>query len=587
VSGTPASSPTSGGYGDNGSYLQWSSAAGGTYAYQRINSPPPVGTPLVISYAFLGASDVSSQAGLYNVTDNRWVGGTPSVVAGNGAWQVASQQVTLAAQDAGDILEVRLYGNGATAYDEVHCAQPGLPETELLANNGFVLVQSIYPWVVTGTPANVLNNNGYPTGGNCLQWTDAAPGTYAGQAIANPPAAGSQITLSYAFKADAAYSSQAGLFNATDATWVGGAPSVVAGSGAWQLVQQTVTVQDQDEGDVLEVRLYGTGTVAYDNAECRLPALSTTQSINITVNLLNAAPTLSPIGDKAVNWGQTLTFTVRGNDADNNNMSFVCDPLPPGATFTPDPANPTTAAIFTWTPTLDQVGQYPVTFRATDDGTPPMSGQQPVTITVGDNHAPSIAAVGDRTAQQGDLLQFSVTGSDPDGDVIDWSAYLWANNQKFQLPAGASFNAATGVFTWRPSYTQQGVFQTITFQATDRGVPSMSSTVGISVTVYYVNMPPVFDQIGNDWHVVHDQMSGKVGQQIQFSVEATDPNNEQVTYGAHNLPPGAGFDPSTRLFTWTPTAGQDGVYAGVTFMATDNGSPPRATAHTITITISP
>ncbi len=51
---------------------------------------------------------------------------------------------------------------------------------------------------------------------------------------------------------------------------------------------------------------------------------------------------------------------------------------------------------------------------------------------------------------------------------------------------------------------------------------------------------------------------------------AEDPDNPaDLVYSASNLPPGAQFDPVTRMFEWLPSANQAGVYSGVMFEVSD------------------
>jgi len=70
--------------------------------------------------------------------------------------------------------------------------------------------------------------------------------------------------------------------------------------------------------------------------------------------------------------------------------------------------------------------------------------------------------------------------------------------------------------------------------------------------------PPVLDPIGN--RTVNE------GQLLQFSISATDPDKDMLTYSAQNLPAGAAFTGQT--FTWTPTSEQAGTYP-VTFSVSD------------------
>ena len=62
--------------------------------------------------------------------------------------------------------------------------------------------------------------------------------------------------------------------------------------------------------------------------------------------------------------------------------------------------------------------------------------------------------------------------------------------------------------------------------------------------------------------------NAKVGEAIQFTVAATDADQEEVTLSAANLPEGAAFDAATGKFTWTPSASQVGTKE-ITFTAVD------------------
>jgi len=75
-----------------------------------------------------------------------------------------------------------------------------------------------------------------------------------------------------------------------------------------------------------------------------------------------------------------------------------------------------------------------------------------------------------------------------------------------------------------------------------------------------IDLPPVISYL--------DNQAVLVNQPLQFSVSASDPNNEPLTYTASPLPSGASLDPSTGAFSWTPADDQVGTYP-ITFTATD------------------
>ena len=70
---------------------------------------------------------------------------------------------------------------------------------------------------------------------------------------------------------------------------------------------------------------------------------------------------------------------------------------------------------------------------------------------------------------------------------------------------------------------------------------------------------------------------------LAFTISATDPDGDTLTYSASNLPLGATFDPATRAFFWTPGDSQAGVYANVHFQVSDGSVTD---AEDITITVS-
>jgi hypothetical protein len=92
-----------------------------------------------------------------------------------------------------------------------------------------------------------------------------------------------------------------------------------------------------------------------------------------------------------------------------------------------------------------------------------------------------------------------------------------------------------------------------------------------------VNQPPVLNPIG--------PKTIAVGSLLQFTVSASDPDLpvQTLTFSASNLPTGATFNPTTHVFSWTPTSGQDGVYPNVHFAVSD-GTLSDTEDITITVT---
>ncbi len=98
-------------------------------------------------------------------------------------------------------------------------------------------------------------------------------------------------------------------------------------------------------------------------------------SDGILVIAPNQPPILEPIGNKTVNEGQTLNFTILASDPNTEDtLTYSADPLPRGASFD---AN---SHSLTWKPDFTQSGIYAVTFTVRDpDG---LTDSETVNITV-------------------------------------------------------------------------------------------------------------------------------------------------------------------------------------------------------------
>ncbi len=272
------------------------------------------------------------------------------------------------------------------------------------------------------------------------------------------------------------------------------------------------------------------------------------ETINITVNNVNRAPVLNSIGNKSVNENSALSFSVSATDADSDTITYSAQDLPSGATFA--------SQSFTWTPSYEQAGTYQVTFIASDTQA---QDSETITITVNNvNRAPVLDAIGSKSVDENSTLSFSVSASDADDDTITYSVE--------SLPSGAVFVGQA--FTWTPGYNQAGNHQ-VTFTASD-GQAQDSET--IAITVSNTNRAPVLSTIGNQSVYTDDSLT--------FTVSATDPDSDTITYSTGGLPSGATF--ANQTFSWTPNDGQIGSYE-VTFIASDDNAQD---SESITITVS-
>ncbi|MEA3241034.1 MAG: putative Ig domain-containing protein, partial [Pseudomonadota bacterium] len=129
-------------------------------------------------------------------------------------------------------------------------------------------------------------------------------------------------------------------------------------------------------------------------------------------------------------------------------------------------------------------GNYTVTFTATDNGTPAQNDSETVTITVGNvNRPPVLNAIGAKTVDENELLEFTITASDPDADTLTYTAS--------NLPTGASFDNGQQKFNWTSGDGAAGNY-TVTFTVTDDGATTQSDseTITINVEIPEDTIPP-------------------------------------------------------------------------------------------------
>jgi hypothetical protein len=198
--------------------------------------------------------------------------------------------------------------------------------------------------------------------------------------------------------------------------------------------------------------------------------LSDSESIEITVSNSNRAPALDIIGNQVISENQNLSFILNATDPDGDILTYGASNLPNGATFN------LVTRTFSWTPGYTASGNYEnVEFTVNDNGSPMELDVERITITVGDaNRAPVFISPGAQEVLENQQLSFVLSASDPDIDTVTLSAS--------GLPAGAIFNILTGLFTWTPTVSQEGVY-VVTFIATDNGIPAESSVINVVITV--------------------------------------------------------------------------------------------------------
>ncbi|MCF7811230.1 tandem-95 repeat protein, partial [bacterium] len=278
----------------------------------------------------------------------------------------------------------------------------------------------------------------------------------------------------------------------------------------------------------------------------------------ITVGEVNRPPDWDNVPENVeIDETAELTVTVEGSDPDDDTVTieYSSEDIPEAAEFTD---NEDGTGVLTWTPTYDDAGEYTATFTISDEE---FSVETSVAITVNHvNRTPVWDDVPEAVSvDENSQLEFSVNASAPDGDNITLDA------SSEDLPGGWNFTDngdGTGTFTWTPSYEDEGEYS-VALTVSDE---DFDNTTDVPITVNHVNRTPV-------WNNVPDQVSVNENQQLQFSVQGSDPDGDEITINAssEDIPEGWSFtdnDDGTGTFRWTPGFEDSGDYTA-TFALSD------------------
>jgi VCBS repeat-containing protein len=254
-------------------------------------------------------------------------------------------------------------------------------------------------------------------------------------------------------------------------------------------------------------------------------------TITVNVSQTNSAP-VAQNQSVTTDEDTAKAIVLSATDADNDTLTYTILTNPTNGTLTGTPPN------LTYTPNANYHGSDSFTFKARDALVD--SNTATVSITVNSvNDAPQLAAIGNKTVNELAALTFTASATDDGGGAITYSLS--------GAPSGASINASSGAFTWTPTEAQGPGSYPFNVCASDG---SLNTCETITVTVNELNQAPVLDPIGSK--------TVQEGTLLSFTANAYDndlPANT-LTYSLVGAPTGASIDPTTGVFTWTPTADQ-------------------------------
>jgi VCBS repeat-containing protein len=358
-----------------------------------------------------------------------------------------------------------------------------------------------------------------------------------------------------------------------------------------ELSQMRVAVEASDPdlpNDVLQFSLAGgplgpvmspSGTITWTPSESSGPGTYTIvarvvdssgqsdqQSFQVTVTEVNTPPQIGFIPDQSLGPGDELQLEVPVTDVDEpaNTFTFEATGLPPGTSI-----DSKTGRISGTVTTDGEASSGTARITVTDSGDPPGQATRSFSwlVTAG-NHAPTMQPLGEQTIGDDGAVRFTVVAQDADrGDTLSY----WLAEGVDPVPAGATIDANSGVFVWRPAKDEYGTTYRFNVIVSDSGSPRLSDTQLITVVLPEYNSPPEITPVA-------DQHSAE-GDTVLVAMAATDIDGNVLTFSASGLPAGLEIDPATGAIS-----GNVGYEAGarspynVVVTVSDGGLPP-ASSH--------
>ncbi len=275
----------------------------------------------------------------------------------------------------------------------------------------------------------------------------------------------------------------------------------------------------------------GSNSVTVAVHDTRVQVLQT-YTINVTtVNDGNVAPIITSAPLYSVREGELYSYQLVASDANGDSLIYsVAGPA--GLSIDGN-------GLLTWVTTATDVGDYTVDVAISDGE---FIVRQIYTLSVLANGVPIITSVPPFNVGVNAAYYYDVNADDPEGDVITYSLE--------DAPMGMTINAATGAVNWQPQ--EVGVVL-VAVVATD--IDGLSSRQHFNVDVTAAVIPNRSPEIGSEPIFV-----GVVGQEYNYSVEASDPDGDVLNYSLPTAPRGMEINDS-GLVIWTPEAGQGGNHS--------------------------
>ena len=258
----------------------------------------------------------------------------------------------------------------------------------------------------------------------------------------------------------------------------------------------------------------------------------------------NSIPSITSVPDTRTNIEKLYTYQATATDPDGDLLLWILDKAPEGMVI-----DQNTGSI-SWQPGTDQVGTHTVGVTVVD-ALGAYVGQEFTLTVTGVNTPAAIVSTPVTNGSANQPYTYQVTGTDAENDTLTYGLGV--------RPEGMTIDTDTGVINWTPltggSYDVEVLIfdsmggsnkQVFTLEIESETINS-EPTITTTPTVIEGNTAPSVTSTPVD--------NGKVGQAYSYQVNATDAENDTLTYGFASRPETMSIDPDTGEIVWTPAVG--------------------------------
>ncbi|NLW32923.1 MAG: VWA domain-containing protein [Fibrobacter sp.] len=264
-------------------------------------------------------------------------------------------------------------------------------------------------------------------------------------------------------------------------------------------------------------------------------------------------------GNKIWNEGDSVTGEITAVDPEGETVNLkLVSPLPKGASC--DSIEPNKLSLG-WQTGPGSSGEYQLIFRTSDKS---YTVTDTIILKINDkDYDPVISAPKIHNATEGDTIRLIISGTDPDGEIVTFTANsMPAAAARFSPLPGDNDTSKAQLF-WATGMHDQGTYKFI-FTATD-GTRSVTDSISIIIADSSF-FAPVLHATTTDTVIPKDK-------EIRVSIWATDEDQTIPSLQLLGMPEGSVFEKNAEgdsgVFIWTPSGQKEILLTAIAFDKVD------------------